>query len=102
MEKNQNDKQQVTPEQQDQILFMMLVQQHQHIALMGLGEMENPASGKKKRDLASAKYAIDTLAMLEKYTAGNISKELVNFLTEMLGRLRLKYVNAKKNGDSGQ
>ncbi len=93
---SQNNDKTVSPEQQDQILFMMLVQQHQQIAQMGLGEQENPATGKKEKDLKAVKYAIDTLTMLEKYTSGNLSKEMSGYLTETLKSLRLKYVDANK------
>ncbi len=92
----QNNDGTVKPEQQDQILFMMLVQQHQQIARMGLGEQENPTTGKKEKDLKAVKYAIDTLTMLEKFTAGNLTKEMSGYLTDTLRSLRLKYVDANK------
>ena len=93
---SENNDRTVSPEQQDQILFMMLVQQHQQIAQMGLGDLENPATGKKEKDLKAVKYAIDTLTMLEKFTSGNLSKEMSGYLTETLKSLRLKYVDANK------
>ena len=31
-------------DQQDQLLFMMLIQQHQQIGMMGLGKLKNPAT----------------------------------------------------------
>lgn len=94
---SQNNDKTVGPEQQDQILFMMLVQQHQQIAMMGLGELENPATGKKAKDLKAVKYAIDTLNMLEKYTSGNLTKEMSGYLSETLKSLRLRYVDANKS-----
>ena len=63
-------------DQQQQLLFVMLIQQHQQIAMMGMGKIKNPATDKIERDLKSAKYAIDTLHMLEKYTKGNLPDEL--------------------------
>jgi hypothetical protein len=92
----QNNDSNISPDQQDQILFMMLVQQHQQIALMGLGDQENPTTGKKEKDLKAVKYAIDTLTMLEKFTAGNLTKEMSGYLTETLKSLRLKYVDANQ------
>ena len=86
-----NNSKNISPEKQDQILFMMLVQQHQQIALMGLGELENPTTGKREKDLKSVKYAIDTLAMLEKFTSGNLSGEMTDYLTNILGSLRRKF-----------
>lgn len=83
-------------EKQDQLLFMMLVQQHQQIAMMGMGKIKNPATDRIERDLSSSKYAIDTLNMLEKYTKGNLPKELKGYLDQTLTTLRLNYAEEKK------
>ncbi len=88
-----NQFQKLSDDQQHQLLFMMLVQQHEQIGLMGLGKIKNPATDVIERDLNAAKYAIDTLAMLEKYTKGNIERELSSYLTQKLSMLRLNYVD---------
>jgi len=90
----------LNPDQQQQLLFMMLVQQHEQIAMMGLGKIKNPATDKIDRDLKSAKFAIDTLVMLEKFTAGNLSKEMKDFLSQTLTNLRLNYADEKKKDSS--
>lgn len=90
--------QNLTQEQQDQLLFMMLVQQHEQIAMMGMGKLKNPSTDKIERDLSTAKYAIDTLSMLEKFTASNLPSELKSYLTQVLNTLRLNYVD-EKNAD---
>ena len=87
-------------DQQDQLLFMMLIQQHQQIGMMGLGKIKNPASDEMERDLSSAKYAIDTLNALEKYTSGNLPKELKGYLDQTLTTLRLNYADELKKGDT--
>ena len=92
-----NQFQKLSDDQQQQLLFMMLVQQHEQIGLMGLGKIKNPATDAIERDLNAAKYAIDTLAMLEKYTKGNIEKELSSYLQQKLSMLRLNYVDEAKN-----
>lgn len=92
----------LNPDQQDQLLCMMLIQQHQQIAMMGLGKLKNPATDKIEKDLSSAKYAIDTLNMLEKYTKGNLPQELKGFLDQTLTTLRLNYADESKNKDNGQ
>ena len=74
----------------------MLVQQHEQIVMMGLGKVKNSATDKIERDLKSAKYAIDTLVMLEKFTSGNLSSELKEYLQQTLTNLRLNYVDEKK------
>ncbi len=90
----------LNPDQQQQLLFMMLVQQHEQIAMMGMGKLKNPATDKLERDLKSAKFAIDTLVMLEKYTSGNLSKEMKDFLNQTLTNLRLNYADEKKKETS--
>jgi beta-glucosidase/6-phospho-beta-glucosidase/beta-galactosidase len=90
----------LNPEQQEQLLFMMLIQQHQQIGMMGLGKIKNPATDKVEKDLASAKYAIDTLNVLEKYTEGNLPKELKGYLEQTLTNLRLNYADESKKGDT--
>ncbi len=87
----------VSPEQQDQVLFMMLVQQHQQIGMMGLGEQENPTTGKKEKDLKAVKYAVDTLNMLEKYTAGNLTEEMSKYLSATLQSLKEKYAENSRD-----
>jgi len=86
-------------EQQEQLLFVMLIQQHQQIAMMGLGKIKNPATDKIERELKSAKFAIDTLNMLQKFTEGNLSKELKDYLNQTLTNLRLNYADEKKKDD---
>jgi hypothetical protein len=93
----------LSEEQQQQLLFMMLIQQHQQIAMMGMGKIKNPATDQIERDLNSAKYAIDTLEMLQNYTEGNLPKEMKNFLGETLSNLRLNYASeSKKEGDQSE
>ncbi len=86
----------LSEDQQQQLLFMMLVQQHQQIAMMGMGKEENPQTGEVERELKSAKFAIDTLLMLQKYTEGNLPEKLDNYLTETLNKLRVSYADERE------
>lgn len=88
----------LSEDQQQQLLLMMLIQQHQQIAMMGMGKIKNPSTEKIERDLKSARFAIDTLLMLQKYTQGNLPKELENYLEQTLNTLRLNYADEKKEG----
>lgn len=101
---NQNtpNRENLSTDQQQQLLFLMLVQQHEQIAMMGLGKSKNPATDKIERDLKSAKYAIDTLVMLEKFTSGNLSDELKDYLQQTLTNLRLNYVDEKKKDSTDE
>lgn len=96
MENGQMNRENLNPEQQDQLLFMMLIQQHQQIAMMGMGKLQNPATGEMEKDLSSAKFAIDTLNMIENYTKGNLPGEAENYLQSTLTNLRLNYADEKK------
>jgi len=87
-------------DQQKQLLFMMLIQHHQQIGMMGLGKIKNPATDKIERDLGSAKYAIDTLNALAEYTEGNLPRELKSYLDQSLTTLRLNYADEVKKGES--
>lgn len=92
----------LSDEEQQQLLFMMLVQQHQQIALMGMGKEENPQTGEVERELKSAKFAIDTLVMLQKFTEGNLPEKLDNYLTETLNNLRMSYADEKEKGEDSE
>ncbi|MGM0506668.1 MAG: DUF1844 domain-containing protein [Bacteroidota bacterium] len=100
MDLNNLNNEKIGPEQKHQLLMMMLIQQYQQIAMVGLGKMVNPQTEKSERDLSAARFAIDTLAMLESFTKGNLSQDLSDFLTQTLTNLRLNYADEKKKEPS--
>ena len=63
--------------------------------LVQLGVIEDPASGKKAKNLALAKQTIDILGMLEEKTHGNLTKEEESMLKNILYDLRMIYVKEK-------
>jgi len=65
-------------------------------ALLHLGVMEDPATGKKVKNLLLGKQTIDILAMMEEKTKGNLSKEEENMLKNILYDLRIIYVKEQK------
>jgi hypothetical protein len=65
-------------------------------ALFNLGVLENPATGKKEKNLALAKQTIDILCMLEEKTHGNLSKDEDLMLKNILYDLRIIYVKEMK------
>ncbi len=99
MDKTNYNGDNLSEDEQQQLLFMMLVQQHQQIAMMGMGKLENPQTGSAERDLKSAKFAIDTLLMLEEFTEGNLPDQLKSYLTETLNNLRMNYADEKEKED---
>jgi hypothetical protein len=67
-------------------------------ALLHLGEIESPESGRPQRNLAMAKHTIDVLAMLQVKTKGNLTPAEEQLLESLLFDLRLRYVEAAKSG----
>ena len=63
-------------------------------ALLHLGEIADPQSGQKVKDIALAKHTIDTIAMLKEKTQGNLTGEEEKFLEAILTDLRWRYVKA--------
>jgi len=61
-----------------------------------LGEIADPQSGKKAKDLPLAKHTIDIIAMLKEKTEGNLTEEEKKFIENILTDLRWRYVNSTK------
>lgn len=60
-------------------------------ALMALGRVPNPITGKPIRNLPSARHFIDTIAMLEEKTAGNCTRQEKQLFEEALHQLRMQF-----------
>jgi hypothetical protein len=65
-------------------------------ALMHLGEIGNPISGKVEVDVPVAKQMIDILAMLKDKSRGNLNASEDRLMEDILFDLRMKYVEAVK------
>ena len=63
--------------------------------LVQLGLIEDPATGKKTKNLPLAKQTIDILGMLEEKTRGNLAKDEETMLKNILYDLRMIYVKEK-------
>ena len=63
--------------------------------LVQLGLIEDPATGKKTKNLPIAKQTIDILGMLEEKTRGNLTKDEETMLKNILYDLRMIYVKEK-------
>ena len=63
--------------------------------LVHLGIIDDPASGKKVKNLILAKQTIDILGMLEEKTRGNLTKDEKSMLKHILYDLRMIYVKEK-------
>ena len=78
-----------------EINFPSLIFSLSSTALFHLGELPDPQTNEKKKDLPLAKHAIDTIAMLKEKTAGNLSVDEEKFIVNVLTDIRLRYVKEK-------
>jgi len=78
-----------------EITFPSLIFSLSSTALFHLGELPDPQTNEKKKDLPLAKHTIDTIAMLKEKTAGNLTGDEEKFIENVLTDLRLRYVKEK-------
>ncbi len=79
-------------------LFLQFVLGLQQAAMVGLGKLMNPVSGKIERNLEAAKNTIDTLGAIEARVRGNLEPDEQRVLTQVLTDLRMNYVDEVKKG----
>ncbi|MGA1846391.1 DUF1844 domain-containing protein [Deferribacter abyssi] len=77
-------------------LFISLVATFETNALIAMGKLSNPLSGKLEKDLNSAKMNIDILRMLKEKTNNNLSEQELKHLTSTITNLELNYVEEIK------
>ncbi len=79
-------------------LFLQLVLGLQQAAMVSLGKLMNPMSGKLERNLEAARNTIDTLGAIEARTRGNLEPDEQRVLSQVLGELRMNYVDEARKG----
>lgn len=67
--------------------------------LVHLGEVPDPTTSQRQKNLALAKQTIDVLEMLAEKTKGNLTEEEEGLLRALLTELRVCYVKAVSQGD---
>jgi len=67
-------------------------------ALVHLGEIPDPVTGKPSRDLPAAQQLIDILGLLQDKTRGNLDAGELHLLDTILFDLRMKYVEIARQG----
>lgn len=80
--------------------FTMLINAMAQPALLFLGEIPHPATGKPALDLEQARLQIDMLALLRVKCRGNVTPQEEGFLERVLYQLRMLYVS--RTGAKGQ
>jgi hypothetical protein len=74
------------------VSFITFVLSLAHSAMVLMGEVPDPETGKIVRNLPEAKHTIDILAMLDCKTRGNRTDEETEILSNLLCELRLVFV----------
>ena len=84
----------ISREEMASALFAQLVIQQSNMALLLMGKVPHPQTGKTVRDIEAARLFIDQLEMLEEKTKGNLTKEEDQLLKQSLLSLRMAFVEA--------
>lgn len=77
--------------------FSMLVSTIVTQCLVALGQVPDPFSGKPEYNLPVARHFIDTLAVLQDKTKGNLSADETDMLNDVLHQLRMAFVAIQTN-----
>lgn len=64
-------------------------------ALVQMGDMPDPVTGKRMKDLALARQTIDMIDMLKSKTKGNLDGEEEHLMSSLIHELKMAYVKAK-------
>lgn len=64
--------------------------------MMFLGQLPDPVTQQRRRDLQQAKHTIDILIMLREKTRGNLTAEEAQLMQELLPQLQMAYVTASR------
>jgi hypothetical protein len=81
---------------EDTLRFLDMVGLFGTQAMIALGKLANPATGKAEKNLPAARLFIDTLEMLESKTKGNLNSDETKVLHATLTDLRLMFVEETK------
>ncbi len=77
-----------------EVTFTTFIMSLNTSALFHLGELVDPVTGQKGMDMVLAKHTIDTLQLLKDKTSGNLTEKENVLLENVLGDLKLRYVQA--------
>ena len=75
-----------------QVDFSSLILSLSHSAMVQMGEIPDPFSNKREKNLPLAKQSIDLIAVLQEKTKGNLTKAEEALLTNVLYDLRMCFV----------
>ena len=64
-------------------------------ALFHLGDIPHPETGQKVFDLELARHSIDTLAMLDEKTKGNLNSEEQELISRVVYELKMRFIKVR-------
>lgn len=82
--------------------FPILIEMFTTQALVALGMIPHPASGKADPQLPLARHFIDLLGVVEAKTAGNLTDQETSLLGGTLHYLRMSYIEVSKRPESAK
>jgi hypothetical protein len=78
--------------------FSTYVSMLAHSVMICLGQIPDPMSQQRHRDLPQARHTIDILLMLREKTQGNLTAEEAQLMQELLPQLQMAYVATSRQG----
>ena len=97
-EAKKDESQQHEPVKLPEINFPSFILSLISSALLHFGDIPDPISGTKERNLPMAKQTIDILGVLKEKTQGNLTNDEEQLIDNLLHDLRIKYVEESKKG----
>ncbi|MBU1139292.1 MAG: DUF1844 domain-containing protein [Proteobacteria bacterium] len=83
-----------------EVTFTAFIMSLNTSALYHLGEIADPATGKKIIDFSLARHAIDTLVLLQEKTKGNLDSDEAEMLKNILYDVKMRFVQAVQNNST--
>lgn len=84
-------------EYKDTKLFKALISQNHIMAMVSMGRMINPQTGKLEKNLEQTKYCIAILEMLKNRTESRRTKEEDDYLKGIIAQLKYNYEEFIRN-----
>ncbi len=82
-----------------EIQFVQLIFSLKTSAIMQLGKIANPLTGKIERNLNEAKYTIDMLNMIKEKTKGNLTSDEQKIIDDAVFELQMNYIDEVKKDE---
>lgn len=79
-----------------EVTFSAFIMSLNTSVLFHMGEIADPATGKKSIELDLARHGIDTLALIQEKTKGNLSTNEEEMLKNILYDLKIRFVQVAK------